>query len=313
MRGEPAVSLLVSVVVPTYNRASLVAKAIDSVLATGRDDLEVIVVDDGSTDETPAVLHGYGDRIRTITQPNSGRSAARNAGWAAARGSFVSFLDSDDLWEPWHLEQLDAAFAASPQPGTAYSAPVTLWDPSTGGMSPADGRLPVTPANQQEAALLGTVFALPGLFVPTRLRDRLGGFQTALLGSEDWAFLVALTRAVQVVSLPRASVRVRVHAGRSMADIDWDVHWRMQATAHVLSTVGPSLSNRERVLVVAGSHRYCAARLYEVGRMREARTALSEARNALGGRSGWQATWRLWLQTFAGPAAGSVRRWRRRQ
>jgi glycosyltransferase involved in cell wall biosynthesis len=89
-----------SVIIPTYNRAHCVGEAIESALAQTLPPHEVIVVDDGSTDETPAVLAAFGDRIRAIRQTNAGVSAARNAGIAAARGDWIGLLDSDDVWLP---------------------------------------------------------------------------------------------------------------------------------------------------------------------------------------------------------------------
>lgn len=94
---------LVSVVIPTYNRANLVADAINSVLAQTYPNVEVIVVDDGSSDGTLDLLRTYGSRIRAISQSNAGPSAARNRGVMEARGELVAFLDSDDLWLPHKL------------------------------------------------------------------------------------------------------------------------------------------------------------------------------------------------------------------
>jgi glycosyltransferase involved in cell wall biosynthesis len=94
---------LVSVIIPTYNRAWIVKDAIDSVLAQDFHDYELIVVDDGSVDNTPAILKAYGQRTTVLRQPNQGVSAARNRGIAAATGRLVAFLDSDDLWFPRKL------------------------------------------------------------------------------------------------------------------------------------------------------------------------------------------------------------------
>lgn len=95
----------VSVIIPTYNRISTVTRAIDSVLAQTYPYFEIIVVDDGSTDNTIEILNErYGDRIRLIRQSNMGQSAARNAGVTAARYDLVAFLDSDDYWLPGKLE-----------------------------------------------------------------------------------------------------------------------------------------------------------------------------------------------------------------
>ncbi|HEX3110532.1 MAG TPA: glycosyltransferase family A protein, partial [Thermoanaerobaculia bacterium] len=94
----------VSVVIPSYNYARYLGEAIDSALGQTLPPLEVIVVDDGSTDDTPAVLAAYGDRIRVLRQKNAGVAVARNSGIAAARGECVAFLDADDVWLPRKLE-----------------------------------------------------------------------------------------------------------------------------------------------------------------------------------------------------------------
>jgi len=91
---------IISVVIPTYNRAYCLRDAIDSVLTQSFRDFEIIVVDDGSTDGTNEVVKQYGDRIRLIQQVNAGVSAARNTGIRAAKGEWIAFLDSDDTWEP---------------------------------------------------------------------------------------------------------------------------------------------------------------------------------------------------------------------
>jgi glycosyltransferase involved in cell wall biosynthesis len=95
---------MISVVIPTYNRAGLLRKAVDSVLGQTFRDFELIVVDDGSTDETAGILSSYGGRLRAIRQENKGPSAARNRGTGEARGELIAFLDSDDWWDPRKLE-----------------------------------------------------------------------------------------------------------------------------------------------------------------------------------------------------------------
>lgn len=91
---------LVSVVVPTFNRAHVIGESLDSILSQTYPNLEVIVVDDGSTDETAEVLEAYGDRITAVRQENRGHASARNTGLLKSTGEFVAWLDSDDLWEP---------------------------------------------------------------------------------------------------------------------------------------------------------------------------------------------------------------------
>lgn len=95
---------LVSVVIPTYNRAALLCEAVDSVLQQTYRNIEVIVVDDGSTDDTRAVMEKYGDKVRYSRRPNAGVNAARNLGFKQARGEYIALLDSDDLWAPYKLD-----------------------------------------------------------------------------------------------------------------------------------------------------------------------------------------------------------------
>jgi len=111
----------VSVIIATYNRADYVRQAVDSVLAQSLRDFELIVVDDGSTDGTAAVLAEYGARIRVIATPNRGAARARNAGLAAATGEYVAFLDSDDLSDPERLSLQAAVLDTFPDIGLVYT------------------------------------------------------------------------------------------------------------------------------------------------------------------------------------------------
>jgi glycosyltransferase involved in cell wall biosynthesis len=97
--------MLVSVIIPTYNRAKTIKRAVNSVLGQTWKEMEVIVVDDGSTDQTGEILKVYGDKIRVIHRQNGGASAARNTGIKAAAGEIISFLDSDDEWLPQKTER----------------------------------------------------------------------------------------------------------------------------------------------------------------------------------------------------------------
>lgn len=101
MASEP----LVSVVIPTYNRAGIICETIDNLFQQTYRHFEVIVVDDGSTDDTRSKLLKYGNRIRLIRQKNCGPAVARNHGARVARGEIIAFQDSDDLWKPTKLER----------------------------------------------------------------------------------------------------------------------------------------------------------------------------------------------------------------
>ena len=118
-----------SVVIPTYNRAYCLAKAIDSVLAQTHGEVEAIVVDDGSTDDTAKMMesrYGADPRVRYHQQANTGISGARNAGLALVRGAYVALLDSDDEWSPWKLELQVACMRAHPELGMTWTDMVAI-------------------------------------------------------------------------------------------------------------------------------------------------------------------------------------------
>ena len=115
------VSPLFSVVIPTYNRAKFIGRAIRSVLDQTCDDYEIIVVDDGSTDATPRIVRSFGPQVRYIRQRNRGPSEARNAGIRAARGQYIAFLDSDDRFLPNKLAENKAYFETHPECKFLYS------------------------------------------------------------------------------------------------------------------------------------------------------------------------------------------------
>ena len=112
---------LVSVIIPTYNRAHTVRRAVDCVLAQTWKNIEIIVVDDGSKDDTGKVLEAYGEKIRFIHQSNQGQSVARNTGIQASTGQIISFLDSDDEWLPAKTEKQVSLLLKSRSQGVTCS------------------------------------------------------------------------------------------------------------------------------------------------------------------------------------------------
>jgi glycosyltransferase involved in cell wall biosynthesis len=126
MRRDIRESPAVSVILPTYNRASFLPDALDSIRAQSFTDWELIVVDDGSTDDTRAVIDrlasSLGSRLRYVYQSNRGAYAARNHGLDEAAGRYIAFLDSDDLWLPHHLERCTAVLDADATVDWAFGA-----------------------------------------------------------------------------------------------------------------------------------------------------------------------------------------------
>jgi hypothetical protein len=117
-----------SVVIPTYNRARLLERTLASVFAQEERDYEVLVVDDGSTDDTLEVLSRLGERVRVLQQVNAGPGVARNRGIEAARGEYVVFLDSDDLWFPWTLSSYRQVLEEHGNPTVVMGTSVTFRD-----------------------------------------------------------------------------------------------------------------------------------------------------------------------------------------
>jgi glycosyltransferase involved in cell wall biosynthesis len=121
---------LISCLVPVYNGELYLREAIDSILAQTYRPLEIIVVDDGSTDATPDVVAGYGDQLRYVRQANAGPGAARNHGLSLARGEYVAFLDADDLWHPEKLARQMTRFRARPQLDLCVTHIQNFWIPA---------------------------------------------------------------------------------------------------------------------------------------------------------------------------------------
>jgi glycosyltransferase involved in cell wall biosynthesis len=120
---------LVSCIVPVYNGGRYVAAAMDSILGQTYRRLELIVADDGSTDETPQMVTRYGSRAQYLRQPNAGPAAARNLGLTAARGEFVAFLDADDLWHQEKLARQIACFRTDPSLDYCVAHVQNFWEP----------------------------------------------------------------------------------------------------------------------------------------------------------------------------------------
>ena len=204
----------VSLVIATFNHARLLAEAIDSALAQTLDAVDVVVVDDGSTDDTPAVLGRYGGRIRVLRQPNRGLAAARNAGLAAARGAYVAFLDADDVLAPTKLAEQVAVLERQPNVGWTY-CDVLIETVATGAKARASERF-----GYGARVLDGWLFPelIHGNFIPAiaplvrrTVLDVAGGFDERLTALEDWDLWLrlALIAPARYTSAVLASYRVQ--------------------------------------------------------------------------------------------------------
>jgi len=207
----------VSVVIPCYNQARFLARAIESALAQTLPGLEVIVVDDGSTDDTATVAERF-DRVRYHRQNNSGVAAARNTGLARARGDFVIFLDADDELLPNAAEIGAGALLATP--AAAFTAGVAMPVDADGTELPFTRPVLHADNARRYDELLTTNFMwTPGCVMFRRaIVGAAGGFDESLSGSADYALYLSLARHWPVHWHGRAVVRYRRHADAMSAN-----------------------------------------------------------------------------------------------
>ena len=187
---------LVSAVIPTFNYGHFVGDAVESALGQTYPHLEVIVVDDGSTDDTQRVLSRFGSRIRYVYQNNRGLSAARNTGIRLANGDWVALLDADDVWHPQKTEVQLAAGQSAPDVGLIGSLPTTV-------LPPALDAAPSIRALSVRDFLLSIRTGPSGTLIRRTCFDAVGLFDESLKSIEDrdmWLRIAARFPAVQISS-----------------------------------------------------------------------------------------------------------------
>jgi len=208
---------LVSVILPVFNGERFLAHALNSVFAQGHDDLDVVAVDDGSTDGTAAVLARYQGRIRVIAQENAGPAAARNTGLAHARGDILAFIDADDLWHPRKLETQLKELAAAPDTEVSICHVLNFWNGDPGE------EIDVLRARDYEILNEGAV--VQAVLVRREVFDRIGGFDPRLRFGEDTEFYVRLEQSgIKKRMLEQVLGYRRIHAANMTAD--WPVSKR---------------------------------------------------------------------------------------
>lgn len=257
---------VISVVIPAYNRAHMLPVALDSVLAQEGVDLEVVVVDDGSQDDTERVMAGYvkehGARVRYVRQDNAGASAARNHGVELAAGEFIAFLDSDDLFLPGKLAAQLAAFRAHPHLGlVATDYRVTTMD----GEFVRPGAISARPLGYR-ALLIECPLATPTVMVRRKALAEVGPFDTRMHLCEDLDLWCRVARRFPVACLPRCYCVVRTHgAGTSRDPGEIAESWLYLARKHLAAA--PELEPRYRRRLLGTIHRTTATRYDVVGRL----------------------------------------------
>lgn len=302
---------LVSVIIPTYQRGSIIGETLDSLLAQSYGAFEAIVVDDGSTDETERVVARYTDpRIRYIRKAHSGLSETRNLGLENAAGEFIGFLDSDDLWVPWKLETQLAVFARHADVGMVWSDMSTfvtrgeviderhlrsyyrayeryeisdLCD-RAGTLRELSGAVPEQYAPCEY--FVGSIF--PAMFFgnlvhpPTAVvrRSRLqksGPFEPEVTGrgGEDYHFYLRVTEQGPVAFLDAPTIHYRIHASQmSTAHSLRESRSNLRLVEHWRPRVSHLVPRSEIRTRLASAHAWVGTEEWAAGNPRDARRHL---------------------------------------
>ncbi|MDT8383057.1 MAG: glycosyltransferase [Gammaproteobacteria bacterium] len=211
---------LVSVIVPAYNCASFIEQSIQSILAQKYPNIEIIVIDDGSTDQSTELARHFGEPIKVILQTNQGPAAARNRGIRESKGEFIAFLDSDDVWLPNKLADQVTFLQENQDIGIIYGT-FTRWLASKNGCYPPAEQFV---ANENDSSfdaelsgwiyhklLLDNYIHIITAVIRRSLYDKLGGFDESLRTGEDYDFWLRASRITQVYKFSRTVALYRTN------------------------------------------------------------------------------------------------------
>jgi len=243
----------VSVIIPTFNRADLVSDAIDSVLHQIVPPDDIIVVDDGSTDNTLQKLDNYRAKISIITQENKGVAAARNRGIQAAAGEWLTFLDSDDLWVPQKLQVQKTALAENPDFRICYTG--ETWQRSD---------KPVSPKKQPQRfsgwiykhCLPRCIVAASSVIIHRSILEHIGYFDETLPACEDYDLWLRISQKYPVLFVPEELIIKRTGSWRCLSGQTGLDKYRIIALKNMLER--NDLSENQKELTHRVLHQKCA-------------------------------------------------------
>lgn len=215
----------VSVIIPAYNGARFLREAIDSALAQTWKDSEVVVVDDGSTDETPSIIAAYGSRIRSLRRTNAGAAAALNAGIRATQGEWVAWLSQDDVWEPTKLARQMEVARADPAAGLIYT---DYWKIDEAGRVLSEYRAapPATPRRRMLRLIADCYINANSALFRRSVLERVGLFEEGQRWAIDLDLYFRILPEAEIRHVPEPLLRYRVHPGQETLrphTADWAV------------------------------------------------------------------------------------------
>jgi len=202
---------IVSAIIPTYNNADMVVEAVRSVQAQTWPAMEIIVVDDGSDDDTLTRLSEFGDAVKVIQQENLGPAFARNAGIRASTGEIIAFLDSDDLWMPEKIEQCVAALDANPDAGVVYTA--VYWHEMDSGLEYVLPQYTMSGWMARDLFLECHGVCTSALVVRRSCFEKTGYFDEDFFRAQDWDLMIRLAEDFQYTHVDKPLTEMRRHRG----------------------------------------------------------------------------------------------------
>lgn len=274
----------VSVIIPTFNRRELVQQAIDSVLAQTFRDFELIVVDDGSTDDTDQALKKYGSQIRYAFQANAGESVARQHGVELSSGQYLAFLDSDDRWLPEKLEHQVDALQTHPDAGFAYCWAYLIDNEGKRiALPPLGYGQNLTRATLQQ--LLENNFIVAASSSLIMRRDAYGsvnGFNQAIQFAEDWELCLRLAAKYKFIYQTWPLVEYRLHARgflQRLENLDRMLQDHLRIIDGAIATLGASAHELLVAMPLAKANRYAQAAFahFAYGEAEKGRERLTQA------------------------------------
>jgi glycosyltransferase involved in cell wall biosynthesis len=286
---------LVSVIIPSYNMAHYLPEAVRSALAQSYGNLEIQIIDDGSTDDTPTVVRQWegNPRVRVHRQANGGLSHARNQGIALTRGRFIALLDADDTWIPEKLSLQMPLFLRRPEVGVVYS-----------GYQRIDERgeeLSTEPTRMHRGWVSGAL--LIENFVPASSAvvrrecfERYGGFDVTLRTGEDYDMWLRLSAHCQFDFTAERTMRYRIWGGQMSKDYHARYETGIRTMQRFLDN-NPGAVDRA-VVHRAWAHTYTGRGNVTLWRGRDRRSALRDYLRALSFRPGYWPAWRGILRSF---------------
>jgi glycosyltransferase involved in cell wall biosynthesis len=211
----------ISIIIPTYNAAQFLPEAIRSVFDQTDQDFELIVVNDGSTDNTKALLSAYGDRILVIDQINRGAASARNAGILASQGRWISFLDADDVWIPQKLEW-QAPLLQNPVVGLVYGD-CYYWNGAKTEATTSFCLYPPYRGNIFDRYLVQNFIPMSTVLVRRTWLEKTGLFDENMDSCEDYEFLLRVCKIGETEYVNRPVMKYRIRPGQQSKNVEKNI------------------------------------------------------------------------------------------